>query len=331
METVLLPNGAKMPLLGLGTWLSDTPQPTQEAKKIFKDGLNAGLEAGYRHIDTAAVYDTEKTIGDVLKKWLDSGRVKREELFIVTKLPPCGNRPGDVETWIKKSLDALQLDYVDLYLIHTPFAFEYVEGDMRPLDDDGNIKLDNTTNHIDVWKEMEKQVIAGRTRAIGLSNFNIKQIQRILDNSTVPVSNLQIELHINFQQKQLVEFCKSKGIIVTAYCPIGNPGLAIRTGKSEVIPCILKNPTVIKIAEKYNKTPAQIALKFIVQNGIVAIPKSTNIKRLKENINLFDFKLSSDDLKTLISLDRDETARVCDFSFFKGLKKHPEFPFLNLI
>lgn len=327
MATVALPNGAKIPLVGLGTWLSDTPQPSKEAKKVFEDGLDAALEAGYRHIDTAAVYDTEKTIGNVLKKWLDSGRIKREELFIVTKLPPCGNRPADVETWIKKSLTALQLDYIDLYLIHTPFAFEYVEGDMHPLDADGNIRFDNTTNHIDVWKEMEKQVIAGRTRAIGLSNFNIQQIQRILDNSTVPVSNLQIELHINFQQKQLVEFCKSKGITVTAYCPIGNPGLAVRIGKSDVIPCILKNPAVIEIAEKYKKTPAQIALKFIIQHGIIAIPKSTNMKRLKENIDLFDFNINNDDLQTLISLDCGEVARVCDFTFFKGLKNHPEFPF----
>ncbi|XP_043273701.1 aldo-keto reductase family 1 member A1-B isoform X2 [Venturia canescens] len=288
--------------------------------------LENALEAGYRHIDTATVYENEAVLGKVLKKWLDSGKVKREDLFIVTKVPACGNYPHSIEKWIKKSLELLQLDYLDLYLIHVPFAF--VEGeDLHPRNENGEILMDINTDHLALWKEMENQVKAGRTKAIGLSNFNQKQITKILSIAQLPISNLQIELHVYFQQKEMVEFCRDKGITVTAYSPLGSRGTVQLFGKTETIPDLLENPTILAVAKKHNKSPAQVALKYIIQNNIAAIPKSTNSKRIKENIDLFGWNLDDTDMSSIAQLDKGESARICDFSFLKGIQNHPEFPF----
>ncbi|XP_066599062.1 1,5-anhydro-D-fructose reductase [Prorops nasuta] len=316
---ISLPSGGKMPAIGFGTWQANDDE--------LEAAVETALEAGYRHIDTAPVYENEHVIGKVLKKWLDAGKLKRSELFIVTKLPPVGNRPGDVEKWIKRSLQKLQLDYIDLYLIHAPFAFVDEGEELHPVNDKGEIKLDTHTNYLKVWSEMEEQVLKNHTKAIGLSNFNINQIKKVLANSKLPVSNLQIELHVYFQQKELVTFCKSNSITVTAYSPLGTRGLVKLLGKTDELPDLLQNPIVKSIAAKYNKSPAQILLKHILQKGVAAIPKSTNAKRIIENIQLFDWELQSEDSNSLNNLNQGEKARICDFSFFKGIQNHPDFPF----
>ncbi|XP_060520150.1 1,5-anhydro-D-fructose reductase [Cylas formicarius] len=322
-SSVSLNNATKMPILGYGTW--------QATDAELEAAVEAALEAGYRHIDTAYVYENEKVIGKVLKKWISSGKVKREDLFIVTKLPPGGMRPEGVSKFIKRSLAHLQLDYVDLYLIHVPFAFKDIEGDLHPMTSDGKINLDLKTDHIGIWKAMEEQLDAGLTKAIGLSNFNISQITRVLNNARIPPCNLQVELHAYHQQKELVDFCKKNKIVVTAYSPLGNPGLASfldRFGKKVELPNILKNPVVNEIAKKYNKEPAQILLKHIIQRGVVAIPKSTNPQRLRQNIDIFDFSLDDSDLSKLNALDAG--VRLLDFDVFSGVKEHPEYPFPEL-
>ncbi|XP_076235551.1 aldo-keto reductase family 1 member A1 isoform X2 [Calliopsis andreniformis] len=293
----------------------------------LEKALNTALEAGYRHIDTAPVYENEKIIGSVLKKWIDSGKIKRSELFIVTKLPAVGNRPEDVEKWIKKSLEDLQLEYLDLYLIHTPFAFEVAGDELHPCDENGEIRIDTSTDHVAVWSAMEQQVKLGRTKMIGLSNFNIRQIEEILKHAKIQVSMLQVELHVYFQQKELVKYCKEHNIPLTAYSPLGTRGLVKMMNKTEEIPDMLQNATVLEIAKKYKKSAAQILLRYIVQNGIAAIPKSASPKRIKENIQLFDSELEPADVKKLEDLDVGESARICDFSFFKGIRRHPQFPF----
>ncbi|XP_046613821.1 aldo-keto reductase family 1 member A1 [Neodiprion virginianus] len=317
--TLTLPTGQVMPALGFGTW--------QATDAELEAALNTALEAGYRHIDTAPVYENEHVIGKVLHKWLSSGKLKREELFVVSKVPPVGNRPSGVEKWIKRSLKDLQLDYLDLYLIHTPFSMEEVNEDLHPVDKNGEIKLDKSTDHLKIWLEMEKQVEAGRAKAIGLSNFNIKQITKVMSASKLPISNLQIELHVYFQQKELVDFCKKNGITVTAYSPLGSKGLVKLMGKVDSLPDLLSNPVVVKIGERRKKTPAQILLRYTLQRGIAAIPKSTNPDRLRKNIDLFDWALAPEDMNELNALDQGASARVCDFGFFKGIEKHPEFPF----
>ncbi|XP_050446837.1 aldo-keto reductase family 1 member A1-A-like [Cataglyphis hispanica] len=317
-SSVLLPTGQAMPILGFGTW--------NISGKELEVALDAALTAGYRHIDTATAYENECVIGNVLKKWFDAGKLKRTDLFIVTKLPPNGNRAKDVEKWIKKSLANLQISYLDLYLVHVPFAFENGE-DLQPRNENGEIRIDVDTDHLQIWSAMEKQVLEKRTKAIGLSNFNIGQIKKILDNTKLPVSNLQIELHVDFQQKELVKFCQDNNISITAYSPLGTRGVVTKIGKTDTIPNLLENPIVLEIAEKYNKTPAQILLKHIIQKGIIAIPKSSTPTRIKENIQLFDWELRVEDVDKLNAIDMGESARICDFSFFKGIEKHPEFPF----
>ncbi|XP_066154679.1 1,5-anhydro-D-fructose reductase isoform X2 [Euwallacea fornicatus] len=323
MEYVGIAEGLKMPILGYGTWSA--------TDKELETAIEAALEAGYRHIDTAHVYENEKVIGDVLKRWMEAGKIKREDIFLVTKLPPGGMRTAGVPKYLRRSLDLLQVDYVDLYLVHTPFAFKDIEGELHPMTADGKIDLDLSTDHLAVWKAMEEQVDKGLTKSIGLSNFNIKQIQNVLDNSRIRPVSLQIELHAYLQQRELVEFCKKSNIAVTAYSPLGNPGLTTfftKFGKKIELPNILKNPTVNQIAKKHKKAPAQILLKHIVQNGICAIPKSTNPQRLRDNIEIFDFKLDDTDMKELDGLDKG--VRLVDFTLFDGIKDHPEYPFPEL-
>ncbi|XP_055525293.1 aldo-keto reductase family 1 member A1 [Wyeomyia smithii] len=311
---ILLANGARMPALGFGTWRASD----EEVEKA----LNEALIAGYRHIDTAPVYLNEKMIGKVLKQWLEAGKLTREELFIVTKLPPHGTRACSVEKFLKRSLADLQMEYVDLYLIHVPFTVPEVDGPFL-MNEDKEIVLETTTDHIALWKAMEKVREDGLARNIGLSNFNQRQIQRIIDNCQIKPANLQIENHIYLQQPELVKFCKSNGISVTAYSPLGSKG--IETLLNREVPNLLENPVVKEIANKLRKSVAQVLLRHLLQRGISTIPKSTNAKRVRENIDLFDFKIEDSDMALLDALDQN--IRICDFGFFPGISKHPEFPF----
>ncbi|CAH1118943.1 unnamed protein product [Phaedon cochleariae] len=313
--------GKKMPAIGLGTWMS-----TNETE--LENALNAALEAGYRHIDTAYVYENEAIIGRVLKKWLTSGKVTREELFITTKLPMCGIHRDRVEFFIKKSLESLQLEYLDLYLIHFPIGTNYIEGfTLTPPD---QLKLEDS-DHIGIWKKMEEQVDAGRTRAIGVSNFNQSQIEKLLKAARIKPACLQIELHLSLQQRDLVEFCHKNNMVVTAYSPLGNPSynkfLETVGMEARELPNLLQNPLIKSIAKKHGKSSGQVMLRFLVQNNIVAIPKSVTPSRIKENIDIFDFSLDAEDMASLKGLEIGEKARICDFRFFPVLESHPDWPF----
>ncbi|XP_063912536.1 1,5-anhydro-D-fructose reductase-like [Zophobas morio] len=319
-----LPGGPKMPALGYGTWQIKNEQE-------IKAALNTALESGYHHIDTAYIYHNEKFIGDVLKEWFTSGKLKREDVFITTKLPMQGVHPDRVEFFMKKSLENLQLDYVDLYLIHFPIGFKCDEstGGMK-LDDKRQMIPEPKTDHLGIWKKMEEQVDAGRTKTIGLSNYNISQVETVLKGARIKPANLQVELHLHLQQRQLVDFCHKNGITVVAYSPLASPGynkLLKLIGRPEKqLPDILGDPVVAKISKKHSKTPAQIVLRFLIQQGIAPIPKSVTEKRIKENIAVFDFALDSSDMKELSALDAGEKARVSDFRIMKDIETHPDFP-----
>lgn len=318
VPNALLLGKYEFPVVGYGTWQSNNEEELEKA-------LNAALETGYRHIDTAYIYNNEHIIGKVLQQWISSGKLKREELFITTKLPMQAIHEDRVEPFIKESLERLQLDYVDLYLIHFPIC-------TKPREAYSKVPFEvDDTDHIAVWKKLEEQVDAGRTRTIGVSNFNIKQIDRIVKNSRIKPACLQVEIHVFLQQRELVEFAQKNGVVVVAYCPLANPGINKFYKKlglpEKELPSMLTDATIKKIAKKHNKTPAQIMLKHLLQRDIVVIPKSVTVSRVKENINLFDFTLDNEDIEALKGLDVGEPARACDFSFAKAFVEHPEWPF----
>lgn len=316
-----LNSGASMPVVGLGTW-----QVTNDLE--LENALDAALEAGYRHIDTATIYHNEHLIGRVLKRWLSQGKVKREELFITTKLPVFAMRAADVPDLLNQSLSKLQLDYVDMYLIHMPFAVKREAYNGGRIDANGT---DLTTDHLAIWRAMVAEKEAGRARALGVSNFNETQIERIIKNSAVPPANLQVELHLYHQQKPIVDFCKKHGVAVTAYSPIGSPGskwLTLVTGVE--LPDLLSIPEVKQIAEKHNKTAAQVLLRHTVQRGIIVIPKSSNPKRIVQNIDIFDFTLDAKDMATLDGLDKGLDGKLFDMKNIGGSENHPEYPWTAL-
>ncbi|KAJ3643659.1 hypothetical protein Zmor_026358 [Zophobas morio] len=322
--SLTLPSGQKMPALGIGTLETNSEEEVEAA-------INVALELGYRHIDTAFVYQNEKPIGKVINQWISSGKLKREDLFITTKLPLVGVHPDRVEMFMKKSLENLQLDYVDLYLIHFPVGFKYQEdGPHMFVIENGAPVTEPKTDHAAIWKKMEEQVDAGRAKSIGLSNYTVSQIATVLKSARIKPANLQVEVHVYLQQRKLLEFCKKNGITVVAHTPLANPNfnkfLEKMGSKPKKLPDILNDPVVGKIAQKHKKTAAQVALRFLLEIGVAAIPKSVTPKRIEENISIFDFKLDCKDMKALNKLEVGEPARIADFKAIRGIENHPDYP-----
>ncbi|XP_070557272.1 aldo-keto reductase family 1 member B1-like [Ptychodera flava] len=308
---LVLSNGMKMPQMGLGTWMIKPHEAVAAVK--------AAIDAGYRHIDTAYVYDNEEQIGQAIKEVIAEGKVKREELFIVTKLAIQYLSPERVREGFYKSLKMLQLDYVDLYLIHSPTAVQYIEDHPLPTNEKGELLIDVDVDYVDTWKEMEKLVDEGLTRSIGVSNFNEKQIERVLHVAKHKPVNNQIELNPYFIRQQLVSFCQSKGIVVTSYSSLGAPDKASEGG-----PDILSDPVVKAMGEKYNRSPAQILLRYPVNRGCAVIPKSLNPEHMKENMKIFEFELSAEDVKSLDDLNINLSQLK---KFWITFNDHPHYPF----
>jgi len=317
IPNISLHNGFKMPVVGLGTGRS--------RGKDVAISVNAALESGYRHIDTAHAYQNETEIGKVLDDWFGSGKLKREELFITTKLPTIGNRRSDVTEFLKKSLAALNVEYVDLFLIHCPVGFKRLDDDnLRPVDSEGNLCLDNETDLEDLWKGMEAEVVSGRARAIGLSNFNGIQISRIVKSCSIKPANLQIEVHAYHQQPELVQLAQNLDIPVCAYAPLGAPYKQTITADH---PNLLNHPVVKEIAKCFGKTTAQVLIKFLIQQKMIVIPMSSSHKHLSDNLQVFDFELNSKQMDALTKLDEGGKGRMFTASASKGASNHPEYPF----
>jgi len=267
MKYVTLNNGIKMPMLGFGVF-------RVEDGKDCIDSVKTALATGYRSIDTAAIYGNEKSVGTAIKK---SG-IPREELFITTKIWNEVQRTGDVEIAFKESLTNLGTDYLDLYLIHWPVKGRFVE----------------------TWLTFEKLYKGGLIKAIGISNFNehhIEDIKKVW--SIVPAVN-QIELHPRLTQKPLVNYCQELGIVVESWSPLGGskPG--------EVRNSIIQEPLLATIGKKYNKTPAQVILRWNIELGFVTIPKSTTPERIRENIDIFNFELTPEDIAAIDNLNKNQ-------------------------
>ncbi|XP_046455158.1 aldo-keto reductase family 1 member B1-like [Daphnia pulex] len=307
---VKLNNGHEMPILGLGTWKSKPGEVTQAVKDA--------IDAGYRHFDCAFVYQNEAEVGQALTEKMASGVVKREELFITSKLWNTFHSPESVEPALKKSLSLLGLDYLDLYLIHWPISLIDKEGELFPKDDNDKL-LYKSADHVDTWRAMEKCVEQGLVRSIGLSNFNSKQIQHVLDNCKIkPVVN-QVECHPYLNQKRLIDFCKERDIHITAYSPLGSPD---RPWAKPEDPSLLADPKIKAIADNYKKSTAQLLIRYQVERGVIVIPKSVTKTRIEQNFDIFDFQIGESDMQYIDSLDCN--GRFCHVTW---MNDSPDFPF----
>ncbi|XP_072387172.1 prostaglandin F synthase 1-like [Diabrotica undecimpunctata] len=316
---LIMRGGIKIPSIGYGTYT------LMNEVDAFK-ALDKALEVGYRHIDTATVYGNEHIIGKVLRKWFSEKNLKREDIFVTTKLNLFNSFPDAVESSIKESLMKLQLEYVDLFLIHAPVALKIFKN---------NTILAVPNDHSALWKKMEEQVDAGRTRSIGLSNFNVSQIEKVMKSSRIKPANLQIEMHVYDQEKATRQFCKKNDIVVVAYAPLGavkaDVYLADFGFKTKAPINMLQDEELIKIAAAHNKSTAQVALRFLHQLGVVVIPKSINVKRIEENYDIFNFILSPKEMKTLKQLDKGMNGKVYDFKYLaSNMAENPEYPWTDL-
>lgn len=302
-EYVVLNNGTKMPRMGLGTW-------NIREETDINTVVEAFTRVGYRHIDTAAFYKNETQIGKALKKIFSSG-IKREDVFITTKL--WNTDHGRVEQAIKRSLDRLNLDYVDMYLIHMPVAIK-MTGQETTMEQKEIEKIPLS----ETWSGMEKCYHKGLTKNIGVSNFNFQLLNDLLTYAKIPPSANQIELHPYLSQPYLTKWLKNQNIQPVAYSPLGAPYLV-----ESDFPHDLNDPVINLIAKKHGKTPSQVILNWEMQRGHVVIPKSSHIERIKENFDAQFFQLDPEDMIEINKLNRN--LRIVGGAFRPGFLVHPVF------
>ncbi|XP_040104738.1 dihydrodiol dehydrogenase 3-like isoform X11 [Oryx dammah] len=314
-QKVKLNDGHFIPVLGFGT-VAPEEVPKSEALEVTK----FAIEVGFRHLDCARVYRNEEQVGQAIRSKIADGTVKREDIFYTSKLWCTFFQPDLVQPALEKSLKDLQLDYVDLYLIHFPVAMKPGE-ELFPKDENGKLIFDSVDLCL-TWEALEKCKDAGLTKSIGVSNFNHKQLEKILNKPGLkykPVCN-QVECHPYLNQSKLLDFCKSHGIVLVAFGALGSQRIKEWVNLNHRR--LLEDPVLSAIAQKHKQTPALVALRYQVQRGVVVLAKSFNKKRVKENIQVFDFELSPEDMKTIDGLNRNR--RYYEFLLGVG---HPEYPF----
>ncbi len=263
-----LNNGSGViPALGFGTLIPD-PIATRTATK-------AALEAGFRQLDASERYRNEKEVGEAIQDVFKAGKIKREEVFIATKVWNNNHRPERVKPAFEASLKRLQLDYVDLYLIHTPFAFQ--PGDEQdPQDAGGNVIYDKGVTLLDTWRALERLVDEGRCKAIGLSDVSLAQTREIFEAARIKPTVVHVESHPYLPQWDLLDYCKKKGIVLQAFAALGHSSK----------PNLLEDPVITGIANRVKKTPAQVALAWAIQRGTALLTTSKTPSRIQENFDV---------------------------------------------
>jgi alcohol dehydrogenase (NADP+) len=285
-------NGNSIPALGLGTWKSDDGQAYYAVKEAIR--------IGYRHFDCAFRYDNQEEIGQAFNESFQSGILDREELFITSKLWNNAHFPEHVLPALKQTLDELKLKYLDLYLMHWPVAIKPEIG--FPVKGDDFVPI-REIPIIETWRALEECVDAGLVKHIGVSNFSVKKLGRLIVEARIKPAANQIELHPLLQQNNLVGYCQEQGVHVTAYCPLGSRDRPARLIKDND-PDLLKHPVILEIAGKRGCSAAQVLINWAIQRGTSVIPKSANPERLKQNFDAQKVSLSPSDMNSIASLDK---------------------------
>lgn len=312
MKYLHFSNGDKMPAIGLGTWKATG----DDVKQAVKDAVHSG----YRHIDTAAIYGNESEIGEALQELFHLGVVSREDLFITSKLWNDAHHPDDVLPALKTSLEKLQLDHLDLYLIHWPIAFK--SGVPMPESAADYISLEELPLAT-TWAIMEEAQKLGLTKHIGVSNFSVKKLKDLISKANTKPEVNQVEMHPLLQQEDLFNYCKDQNILLTAYSPLGS-GDRSESMKSGDEPNLFELPTIQEIAEKHKVHPAKVLIGWHVQRGTSVIPKSTTKSHIESNLHAGDIVFDKDDIKALRAMDKHY--RYITGKFFE----QPEKGYVNI-
>ena len=267
MRMPLHNGGGHIPALGFGTLIPDAA--------VTETAAREALEAGFRHFDCAERYRNEREVGEALQVGLTAAGIAREDIFVTTKLWNTNHRPGRVEPAFRASLDRLRLRYLDLYLIHTPFAFQ--PGDEQdPRDGNGKVLYDSGVTLLDTWRAMESLVDNGKCRAIGLSDIGLNELVPIYESARIKPAVVQVEAHPYLPETELLEFCKGKGIVFLAFAPLGH-GMK---------PGLLEDPVILAVAARVGKTPAQVLLAWAVQRGTAVLTTPKTAARARENFDI---------------------------------------------
>ena len=267
-------------------------------------------------------------MGEGIERAIKEGLAKREDLFVTTKCWLTYLRQDRVEKCLRKSLEKLKLDYVDLYLIHYPMALKQTDDSNFPENSDGLIEMDETIDPLETWSAFEALKKQNLVRSLGVSNFNSTQLHSLLASCSIKPAVNQIECHPYLNQDALIRVCHENEIQIISYCPLGSTPTASNKGHSSNLnpdsPRLLDDPLVKELAQKYRKTEAQILIRYHIEKRLIAIPKSINEERIKQNLQVFDFELAAEDQARLNGLSKPY--RYCSFDI-NGLKGHKNYPF----
>lgn len=320
-----------MPVFALGTWKAP-PGVTGTA-------VETALKCGYRNIDTANDYGNEKEIGEAFQRCVKGGVLTREELFVQSKLWQTNHRPEHVQADIDQTLKDLQVDYLDMYMIHWPqacpstgtqaatrlngaHAANHREGVMFPLDDEGYYCADKEAHFTETWKALEKLVDQGLVRSIGVSNFNKRQVEEVVGMARHPVSLIQNETHVYLQAKDMVDLCRFRNICYQAFSPLGSGDTHYAQTASPTGSIPLNDPTMADMAKRYGKNPGQLMLRWALQRGTSIVAKTVSPERVVSNFDVWDWSISAEDM-----LSFDKLNVGWRHLLWREVSHHPNYPF----